>query len=255
MEMKKKIIVLIGIVVALFSVSAASCEYLPDPTINYKFTDEFNGTSLDLNKWRPNWLAGSDTTITKPVNGAEESCYDPAQVSVSGGYLHLKAVQRQCRASNGQTYNYASGLIQTYNKGFTYTYGHLEARVFMPGNGSVQNWPAIWANGAPPGTWPHDGENDMVEGLNGKNCYHFHSDSGGPGGCANMSPASGWHIFRADWEPGKVTYIYDGNVVGTITQGITSSPMYLIANYGISSELGGPKVLPSELLVDYIRVW
>ena len=34
-----------------------------------KFADEFNGSSLDLNKWEPNWLAGSNTTITKPVNG------------------------------------------------------------------------------------------------------------------------------------------------------------------------------------------
>src|SRR5712691_5896294 len=39
------------------------------------FDDEFNGHSVDLTKWRPNWLASSDTAITKPVNVHELSCY------------------------------------------------------------------------------------------------------------------------------------------------------------------------------------
>ena len=45
--------------------------------------DEFDGSALDLTKWRPNWLAGSDTAVTKPINSAELSCADPAQVSVA----------------------------------------------------------------------------------------------------------------------------------------------------------------------------
>ncbi len=73
------------------------------------FRDDFNGSTLDRSKWRPNWLAGTDDAVTKPVNSAELSCYDPAQVSVSGGYLHLRAVDRACRADNGVTYPYASG--------------------------------------------------------------------------------------------------------------------------------------------------
>ena len=74
-----------------------------------KWSDEFNGSSLDTSKWEPNWLGGSTTAITKPINGNEQSCYDPAQVSESGGSLKLTAVARSCRASNGSTYSYASG--------------------------------------------------------------------------------------------------------------------------------------------------
>ena len=81
--------------------------------------------------------AGTDTAITKPVNSAELSCYDPAQVSVGGGNLRLRAVARPCRANNGITYAYASGLVESAHD-FTFTFGRLEARIWVPpGSGSV----------------------------------------------------------------------------------------------------------------------
>ncbi len=221
-------------------------------TTSYLFDDEFNGSSLDLSKWQPNWLGASNSSITKPINSAELSCYDPAQVSEPGdGYLHLRAEQRSCTATNGTTYSYASGMVESLPH-FTFTYGHLEARIYFPSSGSsTANWPAFWADGT--GTWPTTGENDVVEGLNGHDCYHFHSTLGGPGGCATLSSNGGWHVFAADWRPGIVNYYYDGNLVGTLTSGITSSPMYLILNLGVGG-YGGPIATPSDMLVDYVRV-
>ncbi len=215
------------------------------------FRDDFNGSTLDLSKWRPNWLAGTDDAITKPVNSAELSCYDPAQVSVSGGSLHLRAVNRSCRANNGTTYPYASGLVESAHD-FTFTYGRIEARIFVPGSGAAANWPAFWANGT--GTWPVTGELDVMEGLDGHACWHFHSTAGGPGGCAPWADPTGWHTFAADWEPGSVTYFYDGVQVGRIASGITAAPMYLILNLGLSTEIAPPVQLPSEMLVDWVRV-
>jgi beta-glucanase (GH16 family) len=216
------------------------------------FSDEFNGTALDLTKWRANWLGTANGSITKPVNTAEESCYDPAQVSESGGYLHLKAVDRSCPASNGVTYPYASGLVETRDH-FTFTYGHMEARVwFPPGSGAAQNWGAFWAYGT--GTFPTTGELDVVEALNGRACYHFHSTNNDPGGCPAMADSGGWHIFAADWRAGSVTYSYDGVQVGRITSGITAAPMFMILNLAVSSAISGPVVVPSEMLVDYVRV-
>ncbi|WP_236652101.1 glycoside hydrolase family 16 protein [Streptacidiphilus neutrinimicus] len=212
------------------------------------FADEFNGTSLDTSKWNPNWL-GCGTCTTPPVNSSEQDAYAPSQVSVGGGSLHL-AMAQEPTTVNGKTYPYRSGLVESSGKA-QFTYGAFEARIYLPpGSGGVANWPAFWTDGQ---SWPTDGEMDVMEGLEGQACYHFHSPSGGPGGCAS-GDYSGWHTYGADWEPGSVTYYYDGKEVGQITTGITSAPQYLILNNGLNSSDAQP-VAPSDMQVDYVRVW
>lgn len=216
-------------------------------TWELQFQDEFDGNSLDLSKWRPNWLAGSDTAITKPVNGLEKSCYDPKQVSVADGELRLTAEKRTC-----QSWQYASGLIQSNGK-FNYTYGYAEARMWLPAGKGL--WPAFWTNGQ---NWPKDGEIDVLEAYGDDEAtYHYHYSCGsgdcGPGGGKVISGAtSGWHTYAVYWEPGKITWYYDGKEVWKYTTGVISVPHYLIANLGID---GTNAPLPATLRVDYIRVW
>src|SRR4051812_29222648 len=78
-------------------------------TWNLVFSDDFAGTSIDLNKWQPNWLGSSDAAVTKPINTSERSCYDPRNVAVADGSLRLTAEKRDCRAEDGKRYKYASG--------------------------------------------------------------------------------------------------------------------------------------------------
>jgi len=212
----------------------------------YLFDEEFNGTALDLATWQPNWLGSNNAAITKPVNTQEGSCYDPKQVSVSGGALHLSAVARSCLG-----WPYASGLVNT-RQHFTFRYGYIEARVWLPGGNSTLNWPAVWANGT--GKWPKTGEIDVVEGLAGKDCYHFHSKHGASGGCSAVRPAAGWHTFAADWRAKKITFYYDGVEVGAVSKGLTHAKMYLVLNLGVSSSISPPITAPATMLVDYIRV-
>src|SRR6478609_5660102 len=116
----------------------------PPGSWSLAWSDEFSGTRLDLRKWQPNWLGGDSTSSTAPVNTAELSCYDPRQVTESGGALHLAAVKRPCRS-----WHYASGLVETA-KTFQFTYGYAEARMFLPPAsvfGACTNWPAFWVNG------------------------------------------------------------------------------------------------------------
>lgn len=210
-----------------------------------KFDDEFN--TMNLSHWQPNWLGSSDTAITKPVNSGEVECIDPAQSSVGGGVLTITAVQRSCDG-----YNFASGLLET-NGPFNFTYGYMEARMYLPSNGSggIADWPAFWADGA---SWPTDGEIDVMEGLDGSACWHFHyGTSSSPQQVGTCVPGdySGWHTYGADWEPGSITWYYDGHQVGQTTSGVTSQPMYLIVNLALKAQAA----VPASMHVDYIRVW
>ncbi len=212
------------------------------------FSDEFNSTTLDTSKWTPNWFG---TGITGPVNSAETACYDSSQVSVPGdGSLHLPLISKS-QTCGGAVRPYTGALVSSNGK-FQYTYGYFEVRAYLPASstGVIANWPAVWSDGQ---SWPTDGENDTMEGLGGLACYHFHSPLGGPGACASGN-YTGWHIFASDWEPGSVTYYYDGVKVGQITTGITTSPQYLILN-NTQGSYGGPTLVPVVMLVDYVRVW
>jgi beta-glucanase (GH16 family) len=223
---------------------------------NLTFDDEFTGTRLNTATWATGWFGSG---VTAPVNSTEQECLAPGQVSVSGGNLNITVAKSSCTVGD-KTYPYRSGLISSNpssgapnqpSAGFQQAYGFFQARIYLPGsNGTIDNWPAWWTDGQ---NWPADGEMDILEGLGGQACYHFHSPAGGPGGCASGA-FTGWHTYGANWEPGSVTYYYDGKVVGTISTGITSAPMYLILGDAVSATTGGPSH-PSTMKVAYVRVW
>jgi beta-glucanase (GH16 family) len=209
------------------------------------FDSEFNGSSLDTSQWSTGWFGSG---ITQPVNSSELQCYDPAQVSVADGDLDLTAIAK-AESCGGVARSDASGIVTT-NGTFSFTYGYMEARIWLPGSGSIADWPAFWADGQ---NWPTDGEIDILEGLGGQACAHFHNPAGGPGACASGNFAGGWHTFAADWEPGSITYYYDGTMIWQTTSGITSAPMYLILNLALNDSASN--TVRATMRVDYVRVW
>ncbi|MDR0343734.1 MAG: glycoside hydrolase family 16 protein [Nocardiopsaceae bacterium] len=212
-----------------------------------RFDDEFTRRALNQEHWSTGWLGSG---ITPPVNQRELECYNPRQVRVAGGALLLSLARRQ--ESCGETRPFASGMVNSDGK-FQFTYGFAQARIWLPGRGPrITNWPAFWMDGQ---HWPGDGEIDVVEGLAGQACWHFVDPHANPGGCAPGGYANGWHTFGADWEPGSITYYYDGHVTGRITRGITSAPMYLILNLAAARAYGSRIRVPATMRVDYVRVW
>ncbi len=135
--------------------------------------------------------------------------------------------------------------------GFEYTYGVLEALVYVPAAGTqIADWPAVWTDGQ---YWPADGEDDVMEGQGGSACWDFHDLLAVPRSC-DQSLTPGWHTFASDWEPGSVTYYYDGVDVGTITTGITSEPMYIALDNTVHANESAVTQADS-MQVQYVRVW
>ena len=214
---------------------------------------EFDGSSLP-SPWKTGWFGSG---VTGPINSGEDDCYNPGNVTFSGTAMDM-AVTSQSSTCNSKTYPYTGAAVTTdpvdgrSTAGFQYTYGVLEARVYVPADGSlIANWPAVWTDGE--GEWPDTGEDDIMEGLSGGACYHFHDPLGGPGECdASITP--GWHTFASDWQSGSVTYYYDGTDIGSITSGITDSPMYVILDNTVQSGFGSTTT-PGVMQVQYVRVW
>ncbi|MEV7026016.1 glycoside hydrolase family 16 protein [Kitasatospora sp. NPDC093558] len=215
------------------------------------FRDEFDGTALDSGKWSVGNPYVDPERINAPVGDKELDCYDADQVAVRDGLLHITAVQRQ-QSCGGKSLPFVSGMVNTRDK-FSFAFGALEARVYVPAaaDGSVANWPAFWAVGA---DWPSGGENDVMEGLHGKICSYFNSATASTGNCAG-GDLTGWHVFGAEWRDGHVDYYRDGVYAFTLSEGVTSAPMWLMIDNAVQPTIGGLTSVPATLLVDYVRVW
>lgn len=211
----------------------------------------FSGPRLPRD-WHTGWFGNG---VTAPVNRTELACYSPANVSFPGdGTLHLK-VTAQASICGGQKRPYTGAMVTTNpadsRTGFEYRYGALQARVYVPADRArIADWPAVWTDGQ---SWPADGEDDLMEGLDGTACFHFHDQLGHAGGC-DRQITPGWHTFASEWRQGSVVYFYDGARVGSVTIGVTAAPMYLLLDDTVSG--GGAQVTaPGSLRVRYVRVW
>jgi beta-glucanase (GH16 family) len=219
---------------------------------------EFNRRTLNTSIWQAGWFG---TGVTTSINPNETACYSSKNVLFPGdGTMHLALTATQSTCGGVQK-PYTGALVSSNplgasnGHGFQYTYGVLEASVYLPPSGTlIANWPAIMTLGQ---QWPVDGEDDVLEGLGGTACFHFHSPETPPvtgAGECDVAVTPGWHTFAADWQPGRVTYYYDGTEITRVTQGITSAPMFIVL-VNTASRRSPDVAQPAAMQVAYIRVW
>jgi len=156
------------------------------------FSDEFNGTELDLAKWVPHdpWAAAATPDIA----------------AVSGGELHLR--ERQ--------------TITTFGL-FSQKYGRVEARLRMPaGKGRLRLLPVPLAHLPAIDVFVFEGTKVSFGNFWGtEQTERSFAD-------AFDAPPSGQHVFAMDWEPGKITWSIDGKERMHSTDGVPSQPMFLL---------------------------
>jgi beta-glucanase (GH16 family) len=50
--------------------------------------------------------------------------------------------------------------------------------------------------------------------------------------------SAGYHTYAVDWEPGSITWYLDGQAEYTVTSGVSSEPMYFIADLDVDGRTG-----------------
>ena len=171
------------------------------------YSTDFPGNSLP---------SGWDAYNGEP-GGDPYGNWEPSNVSVSGGAMHLMATSS------------AQGGVQFY--GNPQTYGMYLVRMkgdYEPGL-SINNLAILWPSQQ--GVWPP--EVDFFQDLGGSRQSFSASLHVGPDGngdcCVIASPTQGsngtaWHTYGVQWTPSAITYTIDGRVWASVSRSSLSSP-------------------------------
>lgn len=275
------------------------------------WADEFNGdygedanvdaeTGLNLDNWTPQ--DGDGTVYGNPGWGnAELQAYtgrtenvgvneDINDDGIDDGVLRITAAYEETPYVYGaeSAKDYTSARLHSTKMNeelFNTTYGYVEARMSLPMTTGA--WPAFWMlpqSGDIYGGWPVSGEIDIMEttGLRtNEACGTLHRGTpgqiySGSGYVQLDSNINYFHTYAIDWEPGKITWYYDGEKIHEETNwesafsGASSSlaydapfdaPFYVLLNLAVDSgRFGGTANAASfqddiNMYVDYVRVY
>ncbi len=236
--------------------------------------ESFDKDTLNMDDWNiethePGWVN----------NELQEYTESSENIYVKDGNLVIKPVEKT--DADGKV-SYTSGRINTQNK-HNFKYGLFEARLKVPkGQGFL---PAFWmmpANENLYGQWPRCGEIDIMEVLGNQTdtsygTLHYgnpHSESQGKYTLEAGSFAEEYHTFSAAWEPGKLSWYVDGNLIHTENDWYSATegqgeltypapfdqPFYLILNLAVGGNWPGnpdesTNIKDAAFLVDYVKVY
>lgn len=232
------------------------------PGYKLAWNDEFDGTQLDASKWYAINNAGGESQQSCCLDYSYSSLISPSQLQIHDGMLTIKTER-----SSGSGKAYKTGAITTETLSgtptYTFTYGRIDIRAKLPAGKGV--WPAMWLVTSP-ATVQVSYEIDMMEmlGQDPHTLYQVIHHSGNREYCQDKGPdySQGFHVYTLDWEPGKLTWLVDGQTLCTVIHYVPSQPMYLIINTALSGGSGawGAVVnsatpLPQTFDLDYVRIY
>ncbi|MCC6224808.1 MAG: glycoside hydrolase family 16 protein [Microthrixaceae bacterium] len=187
----------------------------PAPGWSLTWSDEFDGTYVDTNKWNIHHDTYGD-------GNNELACLTPNNLIVAGGTLKLQGRKETVTCPSGAVRSYTSGHLNTNNK-FMQRGGRFEVRAKLPEGKGL--WPAFWLRSNQ--GWPEGGEIDIMEyiGSEGDKIHgtlHWEKPDGSHAQSASAYSTgadldAGWHTYGLDWE----LFDAQGNPTG---DGISSNP-------------------------------
>lgn len=253
------------------------------------WSDEFDGTSLDMTKWayqtgRQDHY-GSSTGPWAWGNNELQYYTEGDNVTVSDGTMKITA-QREAMP-DGATFS-SSRIVTRDN--YSFTYGYIEARIKLPAVSGL--WPAFWMLPQPSSTansnneyggWPNSGEIDIMEARGREpdridNTLHYSSGSWSSTYRTNKhifenSTISDWHTYGLEWTEDHIAWYVDGTEAFRLTSDVywsSSAPdddnapfdvdFYILFNLAVGGNYDGGVQPPDsftsgDMEVDYVRVY
>ena len=245
---------------------------VPPPGWELLWNDEFDGSSIDLQKWEHevNAQGGGNNELQYYTDRAENSYLE-------NGQLIIKAIKEVYTGPEG-TRDYTSARLRTKNKG-DWKYGRFEIRAKLPFGQGL--WSAIWM--LPTdwvyGGWAASGEIDIMELLGHETNKVYGTLHYGGVWPANVHTgtsytlASGnfsedFHLFTLEWDTTAFRWYVDGTLYQTQTQWNSSNGPYpapfdqrfhLLLNVAVGGNWPGnpdnSTQFPQTMTVDYVRVF
>lgn len=242
------------------------------------WADEFDGSELDLSKWKDHHEPQNTATIRRG------SWWHRDMASVSNGFLNIQTAYVEEGISNGSPGYYTYGMDT--NGLFEQRYGYFEVRCKLPkGDG---HWAAFWlltdSMRNVDGTGIDGAEIDIFEspyysqGLIKRDsissAIHFDgygedlkSQGVGSGQYRVCRPYDTFHTYGLEWNEKEYIFYVDGTETARSSFGGASQvPQHLILSVEVDGGNGEPystwagdlknnKHLPSSFVVDYVRVY
>jgi len=211
---------------------------------NLVWSDEFNGTEIDLSKWSHEidcWGGGNEERqcyTDEPDNSFVENgfLFINALIDPTTGYALTEKLRKTDEEKKATTRKpFSSARLNTKGKA-DWLYGRFEVRAKMPTGQGM--WPAIWMLPTEEhyGGWAASGEIDIVEAVNQgakcKKCDHGienrifgtihygrewpHNKYKGEETSLSSTP-DGFHTYAVEWKEGEITWFVDGRKYSTLT--------------------------------------
>lgn len=230
------------------------------------WSDEFNGSAVDTEKWSRCKRKGADWANTKSD--------DSRLVRVRHGVLRLWGAKNPDTSKDPVPF-FTAGLE---SKGkFSFKYGKIQIRAkFKSAQGA---WPALWMLGEK-GSWPKNGEIDLMEHLNFDDKIYQTVHSPYTRSVSSKLPISGstspidkgvWNTYGCEWYADKIVFTVNGQPTHTYPRVVEKGddqwpfqqPFYII----MSMQIGGkwvnangklptkPEHYPVWMDVDWVRVY
>jgi beta-glucanase (GH16 family) len=227
------------------------------------FADEFDGNSLNTEKWLPRYFWG-EALIHKSYSlaGDQHAYTDGKNIELDSNTLKIITKREKAEGLSWdkrygfvpKSFEYTSGIINT-GQTFRQLYGKFEAKVkftmapnlfhafWLVGDTMVPHIDVFRQNG---------NKKPSVQGsmywMNGDKMRSFKAPLSG------FNFTNNYYILGIEWTANKLTWKINGITYAESSSNIPDSPAYLVFSSGVKGGLANQS-LPAQMQIEWVRCW